>query len=162
LQSVLLAKKLFHVCFTLKIINCNEFHSDLISLFERWNDFLFLITDDRDFRPQTCTNGLIFRECKHTCIKNIFEDVYFTKNSYFKGIILVLKEVKFLAFLALQSVLLAKKLFHVCFTLKIINCNEFHSNLISLFEKLDKSLVFRECKHIKNVFRECKHDQEYF
>jgi hypothetical protein len=38
----------------------------------RWNDFLFLITDDRDFRPQTCTNGLIFR-------------------------ILVLKEVKFLA-----------------------------------------------------------------
>jgi hypothetical protein len=40
----------------------------------RWNDFLFLITDDRDFRPQTCTNGLIFRECK--LIKNIFEDVY--------------------------------------------------------------------------------------
>jgi hypothetical protein len=81
-----LAKKLFHVCFTLKIINCNEFHSDFISLFEkldknieignnedktrtRWNDFLFLITDDRDFRPQTCTNGLVFRECKH--IKNI-------------------------------------------------------------------------------------------
>ena len=30
------------------------------------------------------------------------------------------------------------KLFHVCFTLKIINCNEFHSDLISLFEKLDK------------------------
>ena len=28
----------------------------------RWNDFLFLITDDRDFRPQTCTNGLVFRE----------------------------------------------------------------------------------------------------
>jgi hypothetical protein len=26
----------------------------------RWNDFLFLITDDRDFRPQTCTNGLVF------------------------------------------------------------------------------------------------------
>jgi hypothetical protein len=26
----------------------------------RWNDFLFLITDDRDFRPQTCTNGLRF------------------------------------------------------------------------------------------------------
>ena len=45
-----------------------------------WNDFLFLITDDRDFRPQTCTNGLVFRECKH--IKNIFEDVYFTKNSF--------------------------------------------------------------------------------
>jgi hypothetical protein len=45
----------------------------------RWNDFLFLITDDRDFRPRTCTNGLVFRECKH--IKNIFEDVYFTKNS---------------------------------------------------------------------------------
>jgi hypothetical protein len=37
-------------------------------------------TDDRDFRPQTCTNGLVLRECKH--IKNIFEDVYFTKNSY--------------------------------------------------------------------------------
>ena len=36
----------------------------------RWNDFLFLITDDRDFRPRTCTNGLVFRECKH--IKNIF------------------------------------------------------------------------------------------
>ena len=46
----------------------------------RWNDFVFLITDDRDFRPQTCTNGLVFRECKH--IKNIFEDVYFTKNSF--------------------------------------------------------------------------------
>ena len=46
----------------------------------RWNDYLFLITDDRDFRPQTCTNGLAFRECKH--IKNIFEDVYFTKNSF--------------------------------------------------------------------------------
>ena len=46
----------------------------------RWNDFLFLITDDRDFRPQTFTNGLVFRECKH--IKNIFEDVYFTKNSF--------------------------------------------------------------------------------
>ena len=30
----------------------------------RWNDFLFLITVDRDFRPQTCTNGLVFRECK--------------------------------------------------------------------------------------------------
>jgi hypothetical protein len=40
----------------------------------------FLITDDRDFRTQTCTNGLVFRECKH--IKNIFEDVYFTKNSF--------------------------------------------------------------------------------
>jgi hypothetical protein len=39
----------------------------------RWNDFLFLITDDRDFHPQSCTNGLVFRECKH--IKNIFEDV---------------------------------------------------------------------------------------
>ena len=46
----------------------------------RWNDFLFLITDDHDFRPQTCTNGLVFRECKH--IKNIFEDVYFTKNVF--------------------------------------------------------------------------------
>ena len=45
-----------------------------------WNDFLFLITDDRDFRPQTCTNGLDFRECKH--IKNIFEDVYFIKNLF--------------------------------------------------------------------------------
>jgi hypothetical protein len=46
----------------------------------RWNDFLFLITDDRDFRPQTCTNGLVFRGYKH--IKNIFEVVYFTKNSF--------------------------------------------------------------------------------
>ena len=46
----------------------------------RWNDFLFLITDDRNHRPQTCTNGLVFRECKH--IKNIFEDVYFTENSF--------------------------------------------------------------------------------
>jgi hypothetical protein len=63
---------------------------------------------DRDFRLQICTNGLVFRECKH--IKNIFEDVYFTKN-----------------------------LFH-SFTLKIINCNEFHSDLISLFEKLDKNI----------------------
>jgi hypothetical protein len=33
-----------------------------------------------DFRPQTCTNGLVFRECKP--IKNIFEDVCFTKNSF--------------------------------------------------------------------------------
>ena len=46
----------------------------------RWNDFLFLITNDRDLRPQTCTNGLVFREGKH--IKNIFEDVCFTKNSF--------------------------------------------------------------------------------
>ena len=38
----------------------------------RWNDFLFLITDDPDFRPQTCTNGLVFRECKH--IKNVFRE----------------------------------------------------------------------------------------
>jgi hypothetical protein len=44
------------------------------------NEFLFLITDDRDFPPQTCTKGLVFRECKH--IKNIFEDIYFTKNSF--------------------------------------------------------------------------------
>ena len=35
---------------------------------------------------------------------------------------------------------LAKKFVHVCFTLKIINCNEFHSDLISLFEKLDKNI----------------------
>jgi hypothetical protein len=40
-----------------------------------------LLADDRDFRPQTCTNGLVFRECKH--IKNMFEDVYFTKNLSF-------------------------------------------------------------------------------
>ena len=46
----------------------------------RWNNFLFFITDDCDFRPQTCTNGLVFRECRH--IKNIFEDVYFTNNSF--------------------------------------------------------------------------------
>ena len=46
----------------------------------RSNAFLFLITDDCDFCPQTCTNGLDFMECKH--IKNIFEDVYFTKNSF--------------------------------------------------------------------------------
>jgi hypothetical protein len=52
----------------------------------RWNDFLFLITDDRDFCSQTCTNGLVFRECKH--IKNIFEDVYFTKNSFHITLIL--------------------------------------------------------------------------
>ena len=49
-----------------------------------WPDYLFYLqkktTDDRDFRPQICTNGLVFRECKH--IKNIFEDVYFTKNSF--------------------------------------------------------------------------------
>jgi hypothetical protein len=35
---------------------------------------------------------------------------------------------------------LAKKFVHVCFTLKIVNCNEFHSDLISLFEKLDKNI----------------------
>jgi hypothetical protein len=28
----------------------------------------------------------------------------------------------------------------LCFTLKIINCNQFHSDLISLFEKLDKNI----------------------
>ena len=33
-----------------------------------------------------------------------------------------------------------KQLLYVCFTLKIINCNEFHSDLISLFEKLDKNI----------------------
>jgi hypothetical protein len=36
-----------------------------------WPDYLFYLqklTDDRDFRPQTCTNGLVFREYKH--IKN--------------------------------------------------------------------------------------------
>ena len=53
----------------------------------RWNDFLFLITDDRDFRPKTYTNGLVFRECKH--IKNIFEDVYSTKNSFHITLIIV-------------------------------------------------------------------------
>ena len=58
----------------------------------RWNDFLFLITDDRDFRSQTCTNGLVFRECKH--IKNIFEDVYFTKSSFH----ITLKKAKKLEF----------------------------------------------------------------
>jgi hypothetical protein len=61
-----------------------------------------IAVNDRDFRLQTCTNGLVFRECKH--IKNICEDVY------------------------------------LCFTLKIINCNEFHSDLISLFVKLDKNI----------------------
>jgi hypothetical protein len=76
----------------------------------RWNDFLFLITDDRDLRPQTCTNGLVFTECKH--IKNIFADAPFRWLPIMKFhhqrkqastcIILVLKEVKFLAFLALQ------------------------------------------------------------
>jgi hypothetical protein len=55
----------------------------------RWNDFLFFITDDRDFRPQTCTNGLVFRECKH--IKNILEDVYFTKNSFHITLIILTK-----------------------------------------------------------------------
>ena len=55
----------------------------------RWNDFLFLITDDRDFHPQTCTNGLVFRECKH--IKNILEDVYFTKNSFHITLIILTK-----------------------------------------------------------------------
>jgi hypothetical protein len=45
-----------------------------------------LPSDDCDFRPQTCTNGLVFRECKH--IKNIFEDVYFTKNSFHITLIL--------------------------------------------------------------------------
>ena len=35
---------------------------------------------------------------------------------------------------------LAMKLFHVYFTFKIINCNKFHSDLISLFEKLDKNI----------------------
>jgi demethoxyubiquinone hydroxylase (CLK1/Coq7/Cat5 family) len=39
-----------------------------------------------------------------------------------------------------KTACLAKKLFHVCFTVKIINCNEFHSDLISLFEKLDKNI----------------------
>jgi hypothetical protein len=52
------------------------------------------ITDDRDFRPQTCTNGLDFRECKH--IKNIFEDVYFTKNSF--HITLTEKNIEILSF----------------------------------------------------------------
>jgi hypothetical protein len=45
-------------------------------------------------------------------------------------IILVLKEAKFLSFLALQ-----RNSF-----IMFINCNEFHSDLISLFEKLDKNI----------------------
>ena len=32
------------------------------------------------FIYKNCTNGLVLRECKH--IKNIFEDAYFTKNSF--------------------------------------------------------------------------------
>jgi hypothetical protein len=62
----------------------------------RWNDFLFLITNDRDFRPQTCTNGLVFRECKH--IKNIFVDVYFTKNSFHITLITVFHNYFFFHF----------------------------------------------------------------
>ena len=57
----------------------------------RWNDFLFLITDDRDFRPQTCTNGLVFRECKH--IKNIFEDVYFLNKKHASQALCILQYI---------------------------------------------------------------------
>ena len=49
-------------------------------------------------------------------------------------IILVLKVLNFLQFLP------CKEIVHVCFTLKIINCNEFHSDLISLYEKLDNNI----------------------
>ena len=50
--------------------------------FQLWVARLFILftKTDCDFHPQTCTNGLVFRECKH--IKNIFEDVYFTKNLF--------------------------------------------------------------------------------
>ena len=63
-----------------------------------WPDYLFYLqknaTDDRDFRPQTCTNGLVLRECKH--IKNIFEDVYFTKNLFHITLILTITFVMLL------------------------------------------------------------------
>jgi hypothetical protein len=44
------------------------------------------------------------------------------------------KKLNFLHFLP------CKEIISWCFTLKIINCNEFHSDLISLFEKLDKNI----------------------
>ena len=71
----------------------------------RWNDFLFFITDDRNFRPQTCTNGFVFRECKH--IKNIFEDVYFTKNSFHITLMTEIDNFKiFLMFWSLEKQIL--------------------------------------------------------
>jgi hypothetical protein len=63
----------------LAFLPCKEIISCMLYL-EDYQLQWILITDDRDFRPQTCTNGLVFKECKH--IKNIFEDVYFTKNSF--------------------------------------------------------------------------------
>jgi hypothetical protein len=68
-------------------------------------------------------------------------------------IILVLKEVKFLAFLALQRN-------YLCFTLKIINCNEFHSDLISLFEKLDKNIEIGNNEWHGAPFGEIETNQE--
>jgi hypothetical protein len=103
-----LTYRMYKLCKLLLACTFQNHYDELISRHcldktrTRWNDFLFLITDDHDFRPQTCTNGLVFRECRH--IKNLF-----------------------LAF--------AKKLFHVCFTLKIINCNEFHSDLNQFIRK---------------------------
>ena len=55
---------------------------------------------------------------------------------------------------------LAKKFFHVCFTLKIINCNEFHSDLISLFEKLDKNIEIGNNEWHGVHFGKSKQNQE--
>jgi hypothetical protein len=41
---------------------------------------LLVCTFQNHYDENIWTNGLVFRECKH--IKNIFEDVYFTKNSF--------------------------------------------------------------------------------
>jgi hypothetical protein len=42
--------------------------------------FLAFLALQRNYFMYVLPNGLVFRECKH--IKNIFEDVYFTKNSF--------------------------------------------------------------------------------
>jgi hypothetical protein len=120
----------------------------------RWNDFLSLITDDRDFRPQTCTNGLVFRECKH--IKNSFEDVYF--NVWGRK--------------SRSSVIKDRKSFHLVRILsrqwRLINFRMHRSddcrswnfitnvNMYRDFrpQTCTNDLVLRECKHIKNIFEE--------
>jgi hypothetical protein len=59
----------------------------------------------KDFRPQTCTNCLVFRECKH--IRNIFEDVYFTKNvnSWAHVLFWFWRKLNFLQFLLCKEII---------------------------------------------------------
>jgi len=90
-----------------KLISCHCFEKTCMI----WNDFLFLITDDCDFHPQTCTNCLVFRGCKH--IKNIFEDVSSTKKTDCHDITEILLKV------ALNTITLTPSQYHYLLFIKL-------------------------------------------